>query len=141
MCRAELAIVVIMRFMGVSALLAIFAVFFPYSWMNACHEYMGLGTLPEAPIVSYLARSLSAFYAMHGVFTLVIASDIRRYRSFVVLWAILMTATGAILTGVDVVSGMPQSWTWGEGPPTMVIGLTVLCLSRNIKQAAMGAPQ
>jgi hypothetical protein len=131
--RSELAIVIILRIMGVSALLAVFAVFFPYSWMNACHEFMGLGTLPDAPIVSYLARSLSTFYAMHGVLTLFLSSDIRRYRPLIVLWGVVMTAIGAFLLGIDLASGMPQGWTWSEGPPTMAIGLTVLWLQRHIK--------
>lgn len=133
MTRAELAIVVILRIMGVSAFLAIFAVFFPYAWMNACHEHMGLGKLPDEPIVSYLSRSLSTFYAMHGVLTLFLSSDIRRYRPLIALWGFVMTTIGAFLLGIDLVSGMPLNWTWSEGPPTMVIGLTVLWLQRKIK--------
>ena len=34
--------------------------------MAACHEAMGLGPFPDAPIVEYLARSVSAYYAMLG---------------------------------------------------------------------------
>jgi hypothetical protein len=134
MSRSEIAVVIIMRFMGVFALLAIFAVFFPYSWMNACHEYMGLGTLPDEPIVSYLARSLSAFYAVQGVIALCISSDIRRYRPLVTMWAVLVTSIGALMTWIDLVSGMPPSWTWSEGPPTIIVGLAVLWLQRRIRQ-------
>ena len=64
MKRAEVAIVVILRVLGGFALGAIPAIFLPYSWMNAIHDFMGLGDLPNAPIVSYLARSLSLFYAL-----------------------------------------------------------------------------
>ena len=63
MNRSELAIVIILRVIGITGLFAIPAIFLPYSWMNAIHDYMGLGELPDTPIVSYLARSLSAFYA------------------------------------------------------------------------------
>lgn len=135
MCRSELAIIVIMRFMGVSALLAIFAVFFPYSWMNACHAYMGLGTLPDEPIVSYLARSLSSFYAVHGIITLYVSFDIRRYRGYIALWGMLLASMGVLLLGIDLSSGMPPSWTFSEGPPTITIGLTVLWLQRKIKHS------
>ncbi len=136
MCRSEIAVIVIMRIMGAFALLAIFAVFFPYSWMNACHEYMGLGTLPDEPIVSYLARSLSAFYAVQGTIALGISSDIRRYRPLVAMWAVLVTLMGAMMTWIDLTSGMPPSWTWSEGPPTIVVGLVVLWLQRKIKAAS-----
>jgi hypothetical protein len=132
MNKPELAIVIIMRVIGVSGLFAIPAIFLPYSWMNIIHESMGLGVLPDAPIVSYLARSLSAFYAIVSTITLFIALDIWRYRSFVKLWAIIVIATGFVLLGIDVAAGMPTSWTVGEGPPTIAIGLVVLQLQKKI---------
>ncbi len=113
-------------------MLAIPAIFLPYSWMNACHDFMGLGTLPDAPIVSYLARSLSAFYAIVGAFTFYFTFDIRRNRSFVRLWAIIVTIMGVVLLGIDLGSGMPAHWTWSEGPPLLVIGLVLQWLQRGI---------
>ena len=132
MNRSELAIVIILRVIGVCGLFAIPAIFLQFSWMNAIHDFMGLGELPDAPIVSYLARSLSALYAIVSTITLFISSDIRRYRSFVKLWAITVTVTGFVLLGIDVTAGMPMSWTMGEGPPTIVVGLVVLWLQGNI---------
>lgn len=132
MTKPELAIVIILRIVGVSGLFAIPAIFLPYSWMNAIHEYVGLGELPDTPIVSYLARSLSAFYAFVSAITLLISSDIRRYRSFVNLWAVLATLTGVALLGIDITAGMPTSWTFGEGPPTIVVGLVMLWLQGKI---------
>lgn len=93
---------------------------------------LNLGELPDAPIVSYLARSLSAFYAIVSTMTLFVSCDIRRYCSFVKLWAIIVTVTGFVLLGIDVTAGMPTSWTLGEGPPTIVVGLVVLWLQRQI---------
>jgi len=55
--------------------------------MDGIHHYVGLGEMPKSPIVNYLARSLSAFYAMLGAFTLFISFDINRYRNLVTLWA------------------------------------------------------
>ena len=132
MNRSELSIMIILRVIGVCGLFAIPAIFLPYSWMNAIHEYMGLGELPDAPIVSYLARSLSAFYAIVSTIILFISFDIRRYRSFVKLWAIIVIVTGFVLLGIDITAGMPTSWTLGEGPPTIVVGLVVLWLQRKI---------
>ena len=132
MNRSELSIVIILRVIGVTGLFAVPAIFFPYSWMNAIHEYLGLGELPDAPIVSYLARSLSAFYAIVATITLFISCDIWQYRSFVKLWAIIVIVTGIALLGIDMTAGMPTSWTLGEGPPTIAVGLVVLWLWRKI---------
>jgi len=132
MNKSELSIVIILRVIGVSGLFAIPAIFLPYSWMNAIHDYMGLGELPDAPIVSYLARSLSAFYAIVSTITLFISSDIRRHRSFVKLGAVIAIVTGFVLLGIDVTAGMPTSWTIGEGPPVIAVGLVVLWLQRQI---------
>lgn len=131
--KAELTIIVLMRIMGVGGLLAIPAIFLPYSWMNTIHEFMGLGTLPDTPIVSYLARSLSAFYAIVGTISLFVSFDIRHHRSFVKLWAMLVTVMGIVLLGIDIASAMPLSWTLSEGPPTLAIGLTVLWCHRRIE--------
>jgi hypothetical protein len=40
--------------------------------------------------------------------------------------------TGFVLLGIDLAAGMPTSWTLGEGPPTIVVGLVVLGLQRKI---------
>ncbi len=89
MNRNETAITVILRILGVFGLCAIPAILLPYSWMNVIHDYMGLGELPDAPIVSYLARSLSLFYALFGAITVFVSFDVRRYWSFITLLASL----------------------------------------------------
>ena len=131
--KSELTILVLMWIMGVGGLFAIPAIFLPYSWMNSIHEFMGLGTMPDSPIVSYLARSLSAFYAILGTITLCISFDIRGLRSFVRLWGMIVSLLGIVLLGIDFTSGMPLSWTLGEGPPALAIGLTVLWCQRRIE--------
>ena len=100
--------------------------------MNAIHRYLGMGELPDAPIVSYLARSLSAFYAAVSAIILFVSFDIRRHRSFVLLWAVVFIAIGFILLGFDLAAGMPTSWTLGEGPRAIVVGLIVLWLQQKI---------
>ena len=47
--------------------MALFAVFLRHDQMAAIHEWLGLGNFPEGIIVDYLARSLSAFYAIMGI--------------------------------------------------------------------------
>lgn len=133
MNRAEWILVILMRTVGVGGLLAIPAILFPYSWMNRIHEFLGLGTLPDAPIVSYLTRSLSMFYAFVGALTLYVSFNIRRYREFVRLWAMILTVVSLVQLGIDLVSGMPMFWTYSEGPPMTMLGLALMGLQRGIQ--------
>jgi len=136
MCKSELAILIILRFLGVAALFALPAVFLPYEWMNAIHGWAGLGDLPEAPIVEYLTRSLSLFYFTFGVLTLALSTDIRKYRSLIALWAVMIILMNVILIGIDLYAGMPLDWTLAEGPPAIIVGLLVLWLLRNVGETA-----
>ena len=76
MTKSDKALVILLRFVGVGALFALVAVFMPFSWMAATHRWLGLGEMPTGPVVEYLARSLSAFYAVMGALCLVVAADL-----------------------------------------------------------------
>ena len=131
MKQAERAIVWLLRVLGGFALAAIPAIFFPYGWMNAIHQLLGLGTLPEAPIVGYLARSLSMFYALWGAIIVFASTDMRRYRALITLLACTSIIVGVTLLGIDYMSGMPLHWTLIEGPFTVGIGVAILALQRR----------
>jgi hypothetical protein len=51
MTRADKALVLLLRFVGVGALFALVAVFMPSSWMAATHRWLGLGEMPTGPVV------------------------------------------------------------------------------------------
>ncbi len=133
MTNPERTIAILLRLLGVSALFAIPAIFLPYSWMNAMHGYLGLGTLPDAPIVSYLARSLSMFYALFGVIVLFVSFDMRRYREIITLLAVASILVGVTLFGIDYFSDMPFQWTAVEGPFTIVFGVAILWLQSEAR--------
>jgi hypothetical protein len=128
-------IAVILRVVGITGLFAVPAIFLPFSWMEGIHSFAGLGRLPDAPIVSYLARSLSMFYAAFSLMTLLISSDVERYRSFVVLWGYLFSAMGVLLFAIDLSIGMPVWWLSIEGPPTIAVGGWVICLASRMPRA------
>ena len=113
-------------------MLAIFAVFFPYSWMNAIHGWLGMGTLPPEPIVGYLARSTSAFYFMLGGLSWVISFDLRRLRPAVGFVGLFLLGFAPVLLGLDIIEGMPLLWTLGEGPMVAVMGAAILVLRRGV---------
>lgn len=128
---SERMIVLLMRVTGTAGLLALTAVVAPHAWMNAVHESIGLGNLPDLPIVSYLTRSLSLFFSLLGGLTLYIASDIRQHRKMVAVWAVVFATLGVVRVGIDLVSGMPPWWTLLEGPPVIALAVIVLVLLRR----------
>jgi len=121
-----------LRIIGTAALFAVIAVVMPYSWMNAIHGWLGLGRLPSEPIVGYLARSTSAFYAIFGGLLWILSFDLHRYRTVLCYVGAVTIVFGAALLVVDLLEGMPLYWTLSEGPPTVVIGVLILVLSCRI---------
>ena len=124
-------------FLGIPGLFALVAVFMPVSWMAATHRWLGLGEMPTGPIVEYLARSLSAFYALVGALCLVMASDLERYRPLVRFFGVCLALLGIIFTGVDLAAGMPWWWTAFEGPPGVPVGALIYFLARPVHRAVI----
>jgi hypothetical protein len=110
-------------------LAALPAAFLPYHWMDAIHQRAGLGQLPEVPIVGYLARSLSAFYAMHGALFVFLARDVRAYLPVIRFLAIAGIVFGAGVFWLDAAVGMPRAWTLAEGPYAVVLSAVLLWLA------------
>lgn len=57
--QREYTFILLLRIVGSVSLLAVFFAIMPYSWMNVIHEWLGMGQLPNEPVVGYLARSTS----------------------------------------------------------------------------------
>jgi len=113
-------------------MLALIAVVMPYSWMNAIHNRLGMGELPPEPIVGYLARSTSAFYAMFGGLLWVVSFDLSRHRLVLFYLGVAVFLFGLILFAVDLLEGMPRWWSLTEGPINISFGLLILFLSRRM---------
>jgi hypothetical protein len=137
--KSDKALVILLRFVGVPALFALVAVFMPESWMAATHRWLGLGEMPTAPVVEYLARSLSAFYALVGALCLVVAADLERYRPLVRFLGVAFALMSVALRGVDLAAGMPWWWSASEGPGGVVFGALMFVLARpNHKPCKQG---
>jgi hypothetical protein len=127
---------ILLRLVGGVELCAIPFLFFPLAWMNEVHDrVLGLGPLPAAPVVEYMARSLSALYAVHGAVVFRLSFDVERFRPLVGLLGWLHTVLGLVIFATDLVAGLPWWWVAGEGPGIAAGGLLVLLLSRNPKGA------
>ncbi len=118
-----------LRIIGTAALFAVVAVVIPYSWMNAIHQWLGMGQLPPEPIVGYLARSTSAFYALLGGLLWVVSWNPRRHRLVLCYLGAAITLFGLILFAIDLLEGMPLYWSLCEGPIDIGFGIVILYLS------------
>ena len=121
----------LMILVGGMAMLAVVAVIMPTAWMEAANDSIGLGPFHSSPLMEYLTRSLSLLYALFGILTVYLGLNVRRYPSLIRLVGWLTIVLGVGLTGIDFAAGMPASWSWSEGPPTIAIGLAILWLVRR----------
>jgi hypothetical protein len=131
---AEVALRFYLRWVGTVALLAVVAVVMPYAWMDAIHQALGMGKLPSEPVVGYLARSASAFYAMFG--GLFWALSFRMHQKLEVLGFVgkAMLIFGVTLLVIDWQEGMPWFWIAIEGPMTVVLSVVLLVLRAQLKR-------
>jgi hypothetical protein len=95
-------------------LLALPAVFLPHSWMDAIHQRLGMGTLPELPVLSYLTRSESLLYALLGAVYWYFSCDVRRYLPLLRFTASLLVAFTFFMITIDLNAELPVWWTVTE---------------------------
>ena len=138
--RAEDLLRLFLRLVGSVSLLATFFAFIPYSWMNAIHAWLGMGELPNAPVVLYLARSTSALYAILGGLMWTLSLDVRRFRPVLSYLGAVLALLGVFLIAFDWVEGMPLFWQLGEGPIDLGIGLVIFLLSRRVGATEEASP-
>jgi len=131
MSKQERLFKLFLRIIGTAALFALVAVIMPYSWMNAIHRWLGLGDLPKEPIIGYLARSTSAFYAFFGGLLWCVSFHPHRYRPIIRYIGAATIIFGAILFAVDLLEGLPLYWSLTEGPVGIIFGAIVFVLSRR----------
>ena len=130
----------IVRLLGTGSATAALFVAAPYASMDAIHRWLGLGTLPDTPVVGYLARSTSAFYALLGGLLWVVSFDLRRHLLVLRYLGAAIVVLGVTLFFVDWMEGLPLLWRWWEGPIDAAYGLAILWLSLRIRQPGGEGP-
>ena len=124
-----------MRVLGLIVLTSLFAVVMPTAWMDATNQWLGLGELPDLPIVGYLTRSLSAMYAMHGALLVFLSFNVRRYATVLRFLAGVGVLFGATMLALDLAVGMPWWWTLSEGPFVIPANAVVFWLATRIERS------
>jgi hypothetical protein len=117
---------------GITMALAIIPALMPFEWMRSANKMIGLGEFPQTPINEYLARSLSILYAVTGGFSMILATNIKRYQPIILYFSWIHIVIGILLTGIDYQAGMPLWWTLLEGPSVFFLGIFLLYLLNRI---------
>ena len=136
MTAAQRQLVLFLRVSAVILLLALAALVLPHRAMNSMHGWLGLGDLPDTPMVSYLARSSSALYASLGAMYFYLARDVRRHLDLLRFLGLVKLVFGAAMLLLDVAVGMPLLWTLVEGPFILDWSLTLLGLTHRVSNEA-----
>jgi NADH:ubiquinone oxidoreductase subunit 6 (subunit J) len=83
--------------------------------------------------VGYLARTLSAFYALLGGLLWVLSFDLHRHRVVLLYLGAAFVVFGIIAMWVDFKEGMPVFWRFTEAPIVVVFGTAIFLLSRRLQ--------
>ncbi len=57
----------VLRLTGATEILAFVSVVMPRAWMESAHSWLGLGVMPDGPVIMFMIRQASYAYGMHGV--------------------------------------------------------------------------
>lgn len=123
-------LVLFLRIVGTVSGSAALCAVMPLSAMDAVHRALGMGPLPSGPIVEYLARSTSAFYALLGALLWAASCDLPRYRPLLRLLGFGLLALAALLLWTDLKAGLPAFWQAGEGPIDALFGVILVWAGR-----------
>lgn len=128
----ERLLVWLLRLAGAVEILAFISVVMPRSWMEISHEWLGMGTMPDGPLVMFMIRQASYAYGMHGVSLLVLASDVVRFRPLIVFNGIAFLLAAPVFFLIDYASGVPFWWTIFDPLACGSTGVALLMLTRGI---------
>ena len=127
-----------MRLEGSTEILAFIAVVMPRSWMEVSHTWLGLGEMPDGPILMFMIRQASFTYGMHGVSMWILASDVDRFRPLILFNGISFLLAGPVFFLIDYHSGMPWFWTISDAIGCSFFGAALLWLNWGKRYADAG---
>ena len=127
----ERLLVWLLRLAGAVEIIAFIAVVMPRSWMEITNAWLGLPEMPEGPLLMFMIRQASFTYGVHGLSLWLIATDVKRFRPFVVFNGIAFLVAAPVFFLIDLTTGMP--WWWAVGDPVScgLFGGALLILSRS----------
>ena len=86
--------------------------------------------MPDGPLIMFMIRQASYTYGMHGISLWVLASDVARFRTLVLLNGIAYLLAAPVFFLIDYTSSMPWYWTVMDSVGCGFFGAVLLLLSR-----------
>jgi hypothetical protein len=123
------ALVWLLRLAGAVEVLAFVAVVMPRSWMEISHSWLGMGQMPDGPLIMFMIRQASYAYGMHGISLWILATDVKRFRPLVILNGISFLLAALVFFLIDYSAGMPIWWTLSDTVACLFFGVSLLWLS------------
>jgi len=127
----------VLRIAGAFEMLAFIAVVMPRSWMEISHAWLGLGEMPNGPVLMFMIRQASYTYGVHGVSLWVIAANVERFRLLVIFNSIAFLVAAPVFFWIDQSSGMPLWWAIGDAIGCGGFGAVLLWLSVERQRRAI----
>jgi len=121
----------LLRLAGLVELFAFIAVVMPRSWMELSHAWLGMGKMPDGPLLMFMIRQASYTYGVHGLSLWVIASDVERFRPFVIFNGVAFLVAAPVFFLIDWIHGMPLWWALGDSISCAGFGVALLWLGRK----------
>src|ERR1700752_4578770 len=126
----ERLLVWLLRLAGAVEMLAFIAVVMPRSWMENSNAWLGLEAMPSGPLLMFMIRQASFTYGVHGLSLWLIATDVQRFRPFIVFNAFAFLIAAPLFLVIDLTSGMPLWWALSDPSSCGLFGAALLFLSR-----------
>lgn len=119
---------------GVLCLIALVGLVLPMATLGSMAGAFGNATLPKAPVVTYMVRTVSATFVAVGVFFILLARDPMRYGVMVPFAGVAAVALGVVCGIAGAATGIPLLWYLGDCVSCLVAGALVLILWRRARQ-------
>src|SRR5947207_1429003 len=131
---AKRGLVLLLRLVGGTCLIALVSLWMPRSWIEASHHWLGWGEFPAAPVAEYLARSVSALSAFYGGLLVALSFDVRRYAALVRYQAVAIMVLSACGLMVGGWAGMPLWFVVTDAVACWAYCVPVLVLTRRVER-------
>jgi hypothetical protein len=133
-------LVLVLRATAALFLLAFVGAALPENWMKAVYESGGLGPWPGGRLLVYLARAVSILYRFHGLLTLYLSFDVRRYLPLIRFLAIVGFPFAPVMFVVIWSAGLPMVWAVSEPTSIVIISALWYVTSRTAAGAKAAEP-
>lgn len=101
---------IFLRIIAIVQMLTFAVVLMPVAWIASWHAWLGMGVMPDDPVLRYVIRGAAFVQGALGVLGWVIATDVVRYRPLIITLAAICLFAAPAYYFIDAMAGMPHFW-------------------------------